>query len=228
MTYDVIIRDGLWFDGTGSTPQTRTLGIRDGVVATVSSTGRWTRPAAPRSSTRRASGSCPASSTCTPTTTPRCCWTPDCASRCATVSPRCCWACARCRRSTPTPRTPPTCSAGSRRCRASTSSAALQANKTWSTPAEYVEAIDAPAAGPECQLAAWSFGSADRGARVSIAPPTRAVEPTDAELRQDGGVARRRARGRDARHVRDGRGDRQARRRPLPVACAAVHLRDVA
>src|SRR5277367_5496130 len=38
VTYDVIIRDGLWFDGTGSTPQTRTLGIRDGVVSTVSST----------------------------------------------------------------------------------------------------------------------------------------------------------------------------------------------
>lgn len=37
MTYDVIIRDGLWFDGTGAVPQTRTLGIRDGVVAAVSS-----------------------------------------------------------------------------------------------------------------------------------------------------------------------------------------------
>ena len=36
MTYDVIIRDGLWFDGTGNAPQTRSLGIRDGVVATVS------------------------------------------------------------------------------------------------------------------------------------------------------------------------------------------------
>jgi N-acyl-D-aspartate/D-glutamate deacylase len=36
MTYDVIIRDGLWFDGTGGAPHTRTLGIRDGVVATVS------------------------------------------------------------------------------------------------------------------------------------------------------------------------------------------------
>lgn len=36
MAYDVIIRDGLWFDGTGSAPRTRTLGIRDGVVATVS------------------------------------------------------------------------------------------------------------------------------------------------------------------------------------------------
>ncbi|OQZ90810.1 hypothetical protein BST11_11640 [Mycobacterium alsense] len=35
MTYDVIIRDGLWFDGTGAAPQTRTLGIRDGIVATV-------------------------------------------------------------------------------------------------------------------------------------------------------------------------------------------------
>ncbi|OBI56266.1 amidohydrolase family protein [Mycobacterium sp. E796] len=38
VTYDVIIRDGLWFDGTGRAPQTRTLGIRDGVVATVSRT----------------------------------------------------------------------------------------------------------------------------------------------------------------------------------------------
>jgi N-acyl-D-aspartate/D-glutamate deacylase len=36
VTYDVIIRDGLWFDGTANAPQTRTLGIRDGVVATVS------------------------------------------------------------------------------------------------------------------------------------------------------------------------------------------------
>lgn len=36
MTYDVIIRDGLWFDGTGNAPRTRSLGIRDGVLATVS------------------------------------------------------------------------------------------------------------------------------------------------------------------------------------------------
>lgn len=36
MTYDVIIRNGLWFDGTGAAPQVRTLGIRDGVVAAVS------------------------------------------------------------------------------------------------------------------------------------------------------------------------------------------------
>ncbi|MCV7397775.1 N-acyl-D-amino-acid deacylase family protein [Mycobacterium paraseoulense] len=36
VAYDVIIRDGLWFDGTGGAPRTRTLGIRDGVVETVS------------------------------------------------------------------------------------------------------------------------------------------------------------------------------------------------
>ena len=35
MSYDLIIRDGLWFDGTGGAPLTRTLGIRDGVVAAV-------------------------------------------------------------------------------------------------------------------------------------------------------------------------------------------------
>ena len=36
MTYDVIIRNGLWFDGTGAPPQGRTLGIRDGIVSAVS------------------------------------------------------------------------------------------------------------------------------------------------------------------------------------------------
>src|SRR6201986_2837519 len=38
VSYHVRIRDGLWLDGTGRTPQTRTLGIRAGVVCTVSST----------------------------------------------------------------------------------------------------------------------------------------------------------------------------------------------
>lgn len=36
MTYDVIVRDGLWFDGTGAAPLIRTLGIRDGIVVAVS------------------------------------------------------------------------------------------------------------------------------------------------------------------------------------------------
>ncbi|WP_205474192.1 amidohydrolase family protein [Nocardioides sp. SYSU D00038] len=58
MTYDTILRDGLWFDGTGAAPQRRHLGIRDGRVATVSSApldetgcpdvvdaaGRWVLP----------------------------------------------------------------------------------------------------------------------------------------------------------------------------------------
>src|ERR1700739_2435911 len=35
VTYDVIIRDGLWFGGTGRQPQTRPLGTRDGVVADI-------------------------------------------------------------------------------------------------------------------------------------------------------------------------------------------------
>ncbi|MGA5541747.1 N-acyl-D-amino-acid deacylase family protein [Mycobacterium sp. NPDC051198] len=38
MSYDVIVRNGLWFDGTGAPPQVRSLGIRDGVVVTVSAT----------------------------------------------------------------------------------------------------------------------------------------------------------------------------------------------
>lgn len=36
MAYDVIIRNGMWFDGTGGAPHTRSLGIRAGVVTTVS------------------------------------------------------------------------------------------------------------------------------------------------------------------------------------------------
>jgi N-acyl-D-aspartate/D-glutamate deacylase len=36
MTYDVIVRNGLWFDGTGARPQRRTLGVRDGIVVAVS------------------------------------------------------------------------------------------------------------------------------------------------------------------------------------------------
>ena len=38
MTYDVIVRNGLWFDGTGAAPQVRTLGIRvplGGLLATI-------------------------------------------------------------------------------------------------------------------------------------------------------------------------------------------------
>jgi N-acyl-D-aspartate/D-glutamate deacylase len=35
VSFDVIIRNGLWFDGTGRCPQVRTLGIRNGVVETV-------------------------------------------------------------------------------------------------------------------------------------------------------------------------------------------------
>ena len=36
MPFDVIVRNGLWFDGTGAPPLVRTLGIRDGRVAAVS------------------------------------------------------------------------------------------------------------------------------------------------------------------------------------------------
>jgi N-acyl-D-aspartate/D-glutamate deacylase len=37
MSFDVIIRNGLWFDGTGAPPRVRNLGIRDGVLSAVSS-----------------------------------------------------------------------------------------------------------------------------------------------------------------------------------------------
>ena len=36
MSFDLIVRNGLWFDGTGAKPAVRTLGIRNGVVEVVS------------------------------------------------------------------------------------------------------------------------------------------------------------------------------------------------
>ncbi len=48
--YDIIVRNGLWFDGTGSAPQTRTLGIRAGIVACLVSeavTGRLDESSCP-------------------------------------------------------------------------------------------------------------------------------------------------------------------------------------
>lgn len=36
MSFDVIVRNAMWFDGRGNAPQVRTVGIRDGVVAAVS------------------------------------------------------------------------------------------------------------------------------------------------------------------------------------------------
>ena len=58
VTYDTIIRGGLWFDGTGAEPAVRDLGILDGRVAAESATpleagpdtevveaaGRWVMP----------------------------------------------------------------------------------------------------------------------------------------------------------------------------------------
>jgi len=72
----------------------------------------------------------------------------------------------------------------------SSSFGALQ-NKTWSTPAEYVEAIDSLPVGP-MSARCLVFGSPDLGARASIAPPTRDVEPTDAELEKMAAMVGRR------------------------------------
>src|SRR6478735_10522624 len=36
MTYDAIVENGLWFDGTGARPEVRNLGIRGGRVVSVS------------------------------------------------------------------------------------------------------------------------------------------------------------------------------------------------
>ena len=40
MSYDTIIRNGRWFDGTGAPSAVRNLGIRDGHVVTITPHGR--------------------------------------------------------------------------------------------------------------------------------------------------------------------------------------------
>ena len=179
MSYDVIIRDGLWFDGTGSTPQTRTLGIRDGVVCTVSSTpldetgcpeiidakGKWVVPGfvdvhthydaevlldpGLRESVRHGVTTVLLGMCSLSTVYANADDAADLFSRVEAVPRK--FVLARCR------------------------------NKTWSTPAEYVEAIDSLPLGPNVSSL---LGHSDL--RTSVLgldrATTRDVEPTDAEL----------------------------------------------
>ena len=50
VSYDTIIRNGRWFDGTGAPSAVRNIGIRDGhLVAACCVTSRMPRKRAPRS-----------------------------------------------------------------------------------------------------------------------------------------------------------------------------------
>ena len=48
MSYDTIIRNGRWFDGTGAPSAIRNIGIRDGHVAAISRRTSSTRPDCPQ------------------------------------------------------------------------------------------------------------------------------------------------------------------------------------
>ena len=180
MTYDVIIRDGLWFDGTGSAPQIRTLGIRDGVVSDVSSgrldetgcpevvdaKGKWVVPGfidvhthydaevlldpGLRESVRHGVTTVLLGMCSLSTVYANSDDAADLFSRVEAV-PR------------------------------EFVAAALEANKTWSTPAEYVETIDGLPLGPNVSSL---LGHSDL--RTSVLGLDRAtdrnVQPTDAEL----------------------------------------------
>jgi N-acyl-D-aspartate/D-glutamate deacylase len=180
VTYDVIIRDGLWFDGTGSAPQIRTLGIRDGVVSDVSSgrldetgcpevidaKGKWVVPGfidvhthydaevlldpGLRESVRHGVTTVLLGMCSLSTVYANSDDAADLFSRVEAV-PR------------------------------EFVAAALEANKTWSTPAEYVETIDGLPLGPNVSSL---LGHSDL--RTSVLGLDRAtdrnVQPTDAEL----------------------------------------------
>jgi N-acyl-D-aspartate/D-glutamate deacylase len=180
VTYDVIIRDGLWFDGTGSAPQIRTLGIRDGVVSDVSSgrldetgcpevidaKGKWVVPGfidvhthydaevlldpGLRESVRHGVTTVLLGMCSLSTVYANSDDAADLFSRVEAV-PR------------------------------EFVAAALEANKTWSTPAEYVETIDELPLGPNVSSL---LGHSDL--RTSVLGLDRAtdrnVQPTDAEL----------------------------------------------
>lgn len=99
MAFDVIIRNGRWFDGTGARSAARVLGIRDGRVAAVSEEPLDARGRPEVVDARDWS-------TSTPTTTWRCSRVPGWRSRCATASRRCSSDRARSRRSTSAGSTP--------------------------------------------------------------------------------------------------------------------------
>lgn len=182
MTYDVIIRDGLWFDGTGNAPHTRTLGIRDGVVAIVSSgpldetgcpevidaAGKWSLPGfldvhthydaevlldpGLRESVRHGVTTVLLGNCSLSTVYADSEDAADLFSRVEAVPRKYVFG-------------------------------ALEANKTWSTAAEYIEAIDALPLGPNVSSL---LGHSDlRTAVLGLERATDdSVRPTDAELRK--------------------------------------------
>jgi N-acyl-D-aspartate/D-glutamate deacylase len=180
MSYDIIVRNGLWFDGTGRPPQVRTLGIRGGVVATVSARpldetgcpevidagGKWVVPGfidvhthydaevlldpGLRESVRHGVTTVLLGMCSLSTVYAETEDAADLFSRVEAV-PR------------------------------QFVLGALQSHKTWSNPAEYVEAIDALPLGPNI---ASLLGHSDLRASVLglDRATTRGVTPTDAEL----------------------------------------------
>ena len=210
MTYDVIVRNGLWFDGTGAAPQVRTLGIRDGIVADVSAApldetgcpdvidaaGKWIVPGfidvhthydaevlldpGLRESVRHGVTTVLLGNCSLSTVYADSEDAADLFSRVEAV-PR------------------------------KFVLGALEAKKTWSTPAEYVRALDELPLGPNVSSHARAFGPAYLGARPRPRHHRRR-EPDRRRTRPDGRDARKGARRRASRHVRDGRGHRQTRR----------------
>ena len=227
MTYDVIVRNGLWFDGTGARPRRRTLGHsrrrrRGGVRPS-----RSTRPAAPTSSTPTASGSLPGFIDVHTHYDAEVLLDPGLRESVrhgvTTVLLGNC-SLSRCTRTT---RTPPTCSAGSRPCRASSCSAHWTTRRPGRPPPSTSQTLDDLPLGPNVSSL---LGHSDL--RTSVLGLDRAtdddVDPTDAELDAMAAKLDEALDAGPARHVRHGLGDRQARRRPLPVPRAAVDVRDVA
>ena len=179
MPYDVIVRNGLWFDGTGAPPQRRTLGIRDGVVASVSegpldetgcpevidAEGKWIVPGfldvhthydaevlldpGLRESVRHGVTTVLLGNCSLSTVYAEAEDAADLFSRVEAV-PR------------------------------SFVLGALEAKKTWSTPAEYVRAIDDLPLGPNIGS---MLGHSDlRASVLGLDRATTEIEPTDAEL----------------------------------------------
>ena len=224
MTYDVIVRNGLWFDGTGAAPQVRSLGIRDGIVAEVSATpldetgcpdvidaaGKWIVPGfidvhthydaevlldpGLRESVRHGVTTVLLGNCSLSTVYADTDDAADLFSRVEAV-PR------------------------------SFVHGALEA-KTWSIrPVRPCHRRSA--ARPECGLDAGTFGPSDQRARPGPRDDRRR-EADPGRTGPDDGVAREGARRRTSRPVRHGRTHRQTRRRSIPVAGAAFDVRHLA